>query len=323
MLRPFTHLASLGLLSSLLTRPSLAAPTNDDPCIKVAGKAFVDPADALACQQSFPFNNALRQNILSVVSRVLDFYTFEIFYSNNPAPFQDSNTDIRGQIQRIYSAQYQVSAFPTRSKAGPTYLFPSKTDYDFNRDLFDFVNQLNDGHTSKSCFRHILSHPPSILLSVWIPYCYLTYNNILPAPIVLLDDGVFIAPDSVKLLDQLGPGFTKYLADKGFDWKRLEGAKVIEIGGLPVLDYIDKIAKTVSGSYLDHNVRVNKVVSSYRIAGSQWSQRLGDHASELFLKQTSLDMLLVPKGSASGATETVTVPFVAGYLGYDFTDGPS
>lgn len=284
MLRPFTHFACFGLLSALLTRPSLAAPTSGDPCEFVAGKAFVDPADALACLKSFPFNETLRQNILSVVSRVFDFYTFEIFYSESPPPFEDSTRDIRGQIQRINSTQYE-------------------TDYDFNRDLYDFINQMNDGHT------------------LWLPYCYFTYNNLLPAPIVLLDNGVFIVPDSEKLFDKIGSGFTSFLAEKGFDWKRLAGAEVIEIDGLPVLDYIDKIARTVTGTYLDHNVRVNSVVSSYRIVGSEWSQRFGDHASELFLKQTSLDMLLIPNGSTS--PEMVNVPFVAEFVGNDFADGSS
>jgi hypothetical protein len=165
------------------------------------------------------------------------------------------------------------------------------------------------------------SHP--YLLSEWQPYCYFTYNNILPAPIVLLGDDVFIAPNSVELLDKIGNGFTSFFAEKGFNWKRLAGAKVIEISGLPALEYIDEIAETVTGTYLDHNVRVNSVVSSYRIVGSDWSQRLGDHASQLFVKQTSLDILLIPEGSPSGASEMVTVPFVAALIGNDFSDGSS
>ncbi len=161
------------------------------------------------------------------------------------------------------------------------------------------------------------------MLSGWLPNCYFTYNNILPAPIVLLDNGVFIAPDSVEVLSLLGDGFTRFFAAKGFDWKRLAGAKVIEIDGLPILQYIDKIAHTVSGNYLDHNIRVNSVVSSYRIVGTGWSQRLGGHASELFLKQTSLEFKLIPQGSTSGAPELVDVPFVAHFIGNNFTDGPS
>ena len=182
---------------------------------------------------------------------------------------------------------------------------------------------MNDGHTRTSWYRHVLLLPSLILLSGWLPFCYFTFNNILPAPIVLLDNDVFIAPNSVDLLNQFGPGFTSYFSQKGFDWKSLAGAKVIEIGGLPALDYIDLIAKTVTGDYLDHNVRVNSVVSSYRIVGTDYSQRLGDAASELFLTQTSLDMQLIPNGSPSGAPETVTVPFVAGFVGNVFTDGPS
>jgi hypothetical protein len=180
---------------------------------------------------------------------------------------------------------------------------------------------LNDGHTRASFYRHVtlLAH----LLSGWLPSCYTTYNNLLPAPIVLLDTGVFIAPNSVELFDQLGDGFTAILAAKGFDWKRLAGAKVVEIGGLPVRQYIDKIAHTVSGNYLDHNIRVNSVVSSYRITDTIWSQRLGDHASEIFLNQTSVDFLLVPVESTSGARELVNVPFVAAFIGNNFTDGPS
>ncbi len=98
---------------------------------------------------------------------------------------------------------------------------------------------------------------------------------------------------------------------------------MIEIDGLPALQYIDKIAQTVSGNFLDHNIRVNSVVSSYRIAGSDWSQRLGDLASELFPTQTSLKFKLIPKGSTSGNPETVDVPFVARFIGNSFTDGPS
>lgn len=123
MLRPFTHFSCFALLSTLLARTSLAAPTSEaDPCIQIAGKAFVDPTDVLACMKSFSFSETLRQNVLSVVSRVFDFYTFEIFYSDSPAPFQESTVDIRGQIQRINSTHYEVSTFPTPSKSPPLIL---------------------------------------------------------------------------------------------------------------------------------------------------------------------------------------------------------
>ena len=155
----------------------------------------------------------------------------------------------------------------------------------------------------------------------WLPRCYNSYENILPAPVVILDDGIFIAPDSVELHNQLGSNFTHFFAGKKFNWRRLAGARVLAIGGLPASDYIDKIARTVSGNYLDHNVRVNSVVSSYRIVNTSFSQRVGDLAGPLFLTQTSLEFSLIPVNSA--ITELVDVPFVASFIGTPFTNGRS
>jgi hypothetical protein len=107
----------------------------------------------------------------------------------------------------------------------------------------------------------------------------------------------------------------------GFDWKRLAGAKVMEIEGQAPYDYVDFIAKTVSGNYLDHGVRVNSVFSSYRISGTDFSQRLGDLAGPTDIKQTSLNMKLIPVNST--AVESVDIPFLANYLGLPFTDGSS
>ncbi|KAI0289964.1 hypothetical protein BC826DRAFT_1106720 [Russula brevipes] len=284
----FRHFHSGLLLLPLLGKPLLAAaaPSASDPCVKVAGLQFVDPADAIACQRSFPFDEGLRQNVLSVVSRVFDFYTFEDFYFSLPWLFRESRSNIRSQIRRISATRYD-------------------SDYSFNLALWDFTNQLNDGHTR------------------WIPDCYNTYQNILPAPIVLLGEGVFIAPNSDVLFDQLGSGFADYYRAKGFDWKRLAGARVLRIGGYPARDYIHKIARTESGNFLDHNVRVNSVVSSYQISNASLSQRLGDLATSLVLRRTSLLFTLIPASSTTGLPEKVNVPFVAEFIGQSFDDGPS
>lgn len=114
----FARFVRSGLQYALLSRGLLAAaapaPHNDlppDPCIKIAGLSFVEPADAIACQKSFPFDEKLRQNVIDVVSRVFDFYTFEDFYLNSPPPFQESTTDIRVEIARINSTEYAVRMF--------------------------------------------------------------------------------------------------------------------------------------------------------------------------------------------------------------------
>ena len=161
------------------------------------------------------------------------------------------------------------------------------------------------------------------LPSGWFPTCYTIYQNILPAPIVLLDTGVFIAPDSDVLFDGFGQDFADYFQKKGFDWKPLAGAKVLEIGGLSALDYIDYVARTASGNFLDHNIRVGSVVSSYQLPSGNFSQRLGDLASSSVLIQTSLNFTLIPTDSPSGTPEYIDIPFVAGFGGQTFVDGQS
>lgn len=106
--------ARLAVLATLLgaTGVAFGAPAAEqaaaDPCANIAGKQFVPPRAALACLKSFPFNETLRQNVLTVVSRVFDFYTFEDFYLNSPPPFQDSTTNIRAQLARINRTDYAV-----------------------------------------------------------------------------------------------------------------------------------------------------------------------------------------------------------------------
>lgn len=84
--------------------------------------------------------------------------------------------------------------------------------------------------------------------------------------------GVYIVPDLVDLIPLLGTDFTDLIT---IDWQRLAGANVVSIEGQDPYAYVDFIAKTVSGNYLDHGVRVNSVFSSYRLSGSDYSQRFG------------------------------------------------
>jgi len=113
------------LLRAMLSRALLAAAVpawsglSSDPCANIAGLQFVDPADAIACQKSFPFNETLRKNVLAVVSRVFDFYTFEDFYLNAPRPFHESTSNIRSQIWRISRTRYDVSTFSTLPEMKP------------------------------------------------------------------------------------------------------------------------------------------------------------------------------------------------------------
>ena len=96
---------------------------------------------------------------------------------------------------------------------------------------------------------------------------------------------------------------------------------MLEIEGMNAFDYVDFVARTVSGNFLDHGVRVNSVFSSYRIVGSSFSQRVGDLAGPTVPRQTHLTMRLIPVNSTQ--PETVSIPFLANFLGSPFTDKQS
>ncbi|KAF8579062.1 hypothetical protein K439DRAFT_1360350 [Ramaria rubella] len=261
-----------------------------DPCAKVAGQDFSIPADALACLKAFPFNETIRQNVIATVSNVFDFYTFEDYYLDIAPPFQESNSNIREEIKRINTTTYA-------------------TDFDFSKDLYDFITQLNDGHTR------------------WFPFCYWSvWQNTLPTPPVTLQvsgvQNVYVAPDAVALIEQLGTEYTSFYDSINFDWRRLAGAKVLRINGLDAYDYVDHIASNTSGNFLDHGVRVNSVFSSYRLDSTNaFSQRLGDLAGPPFPDPDSVTFTLITVNSTE--EETITIPYLANFVGFPFTDSVS
>ena len=85
-----------------------AAPVAEDPCAAIGGKPYAPPADVLACWKSFPFNETLRQNVLTNVARVFDFFTFEDYYLDSPPPFEESTINSREELQRLNTTDYEV-----------------------------------------------------------------------------------------------------------------------------------------------------------------------------------------------------------------------
>ncbi|KAF7292921.1 TSPc domain-containing protein [Mycena indigotica] len=276
----------VGLLVALAVSLSVSLPVAGDPCAAIAGKSFVLAPDALACLKSFPFNETLRQNVLTHnIARVFDFFTFEDYYLRSPVPFQESTSNIRAELARINTTTYA-------------------TDYDFNWDLYTTITQLNDGHTR------------------WFPDCYTSYQSLAPAPIVSLEingvQGVYIIPDLVDFINSLGANYTNLIT---IDWQRLAGAKVVSIQGQDPYEYVDFVAKTVSGNYLDHGVRVNSVFSSYRLVGATYSQRFGDLAGPTGVAHSSINMQVIVNGSTKA--EAITLPYIANFAGAAFTNRES
>ena len=135
------------------------------------------------------------------------------------------------------------------------------------------------------------------------------------------EQSVFVAPDAVEFLGLLGPEFAAHFAALGFDWERLAGARVLSIAGRGAYAYADFVASTQSGNYLDHGVRVNSVFSSYRIVDTDFSQRVGDLAGPPIPTQNDLTFELITVNSTK--SETVTVPYLASFIGVPFTDKDS
>lgn len=166
-----------------------------------------------------------------------------------------------------------------------------------------------------------------ILSSIgWFPDCYTSFQNILPAPIVSLADdngvqGVYVIPDLVEFIQLLGTDYTDVLSSLNYNWQRLASARVLAIEDQDPYAYIDFVARTVSGNYLDHGIRVNSVFSSYRVSGSAYSQRIGDLAGPLGVAQTRLKLKVLVQGAR--IPETIYVPYVASFTGVQFTDGSS
>ncbi|EAU84152.2 hypothetical protein CC1G_08693 [Coprinopsis cinerea okayama7 len=291
-MKVFESVLGISLILSIPTVLGAPAAIADDvePCGKLAGRTHARPLDVLACYKSWPFNETIRQNVLTTLSRVFDFYTFENYYLDSPHPFEGSTSDIRAHIDRINNTVYE-------------------NDYDFHKDVLDFTLRLNDAHTR------------------YVPQCYTSYQSVLPTPITSLYDpetdehSIYVAPNAVELMTLMGTNYTDYFDEIGFDWKRLAGAKVLSIDDMDPYDYVDKIANTISGNYLDHGIRVNLVYTSYRIASNEWSQRVGDLAGPIEVTRPDLPMRLIPVNSTE--PEDVRVPFYALFIGYPFEDRES
>ncbi|ELU42825.1 peptidase family s41 domain-containing protein [Rhizoctonia solani AG-1 IA] len=262
-----------------------------DACAKIAGQSFVAPVDARACLNSFPYNSTLAKNVMDVVEGAISFFTFEEWQKLTPFPFTEASVNLDFEFARIRKTKY-------------------KTDYEFNRDLFNVIN----------CYRN-------------------AFQNILPAPVVALEKNgaqdIYIAPDTVEFISLLGSNFTSYYDQKGFNWKKYAGAKVRIIRFRSLLDLMTPhridfdhrrassmgVATTQSGNWVDHNIRVNSVLSSYRVTSNAWAQRLGDIAGSLFPDKDSLTMTVIPVGGTK--PEIVKFDYRSNYLGAPFVDGPS
>ncbi|KAG8728328.1 hypothetical protein FRC12_021837 [Ceratobasidium sp. 428] len=225
----FVGLGGFALAS--LVAASEAPKSTSDPCAAIAGKFFLGPSEARRCLKSFPYNATLANNVLEVVTKVTPFFTYEDWQKKTPAPFTEASSNLAVEFARIRDNT-------RRNKY--------KTDYGFNRDVYNVISRLDDGHTRK-ILPFLDSNSKFIihLMPVWLPACYWAiFQNVAPAPLVALEkDGsqdIYIAPNAAELANSLGRAYTDYYTKElGFNYTKYAGAKVLKINGIDAWMYVE------------------------------------------------------------------------------------
>ncbi|KAG7095399.1 hypothetical protein E1B28_006152 [Marasmius oreades] len=267
-----------------------------DPCTKLAGKKWVDPRDLRACFQSFNVDQAIKENIIEVVSKTLAFHTSVNYEIQAPPPFdKDVHEDLVADLARIKHESY-----------------PS--DYDLHIDLSRTLKRLNDGHC------------------VWINSCYVSsYLNFLPIPLVLLTDEsgkqtVNIAPEafsvaSTEFSDQIQvwqdalPGVLKGKLQS------LNGAEVLAINGQEPFIAVNANA-AITGSFQGFGTRQNSFFSSYQRSTNTFNYLPGNFAQQSLPLSDSVVLDIVRVNNTK--PEQITLPYRARInTALNFTNGAS
>ncbi|KAJ6595571.1 hypothetical protein DFH09DRAFT_1135002 [Mycena vulgaris] len=264
----------------------------EDPCAVIGGKKWVAPKDVRACLSSFKVDQAIKTNILDVVSKTLAFHTSVNYEIKAPEPFSEVvHEDLFQDIARISKTHYA-------------------SDYDLHIDLSRTLKRLNDGHC------------------VWINACYDSlFLNFLPIPLALLTEkdgsqNVHITPEafqvaSAEFADEISvwqdalPGSLKGKLES------LSGAKVLLINGKPPFDAVNANA-LITGSFQALGTRQNAFFSSYARSTASFSYSMGNFAQQSLplsdsadlviqrVNQTKLDKITLPYRSR---INPATVPF--------------
>lgn len=268
-------------------------PRASDPCAAISGQKWIAPRAVRDCYSTVKVNETLKNNILDVVGRTLNFHTSVNYQIQAPPPFnEDVHEDLFKDLDRIRATNYA-------------------SDYDMHVDLSRTLKRLNDGHC------------------VWINGCYDSFFiNYLPTPLVLLSDSsgnqaVHIAPEaftvaSAEFPDQVDfwqnalPGHLKGQLES------LSGAQVLTIDGRDPNVAIDANA-LITGSFQGVGTRQNSFFASYQASGSTWTYLLGNFAQQSL--PLSDQVILEIQRIGSSRTDTITLPYRSRISGPgNFTD---
>ncbi|KDQ08600.1 hypothetical protein BOTBODRAFT_37753 [Botryobasidium botryosum FD-172 SS1] len=280
---------SLALAAALWPRADPAPallPPKGDLCVPIANQTWVTPSQVRQCFGSFSFNTTLRNNLVDVVSKTLNFHTSVTYSLKQPAPFDEINVDIQAELARIRKSTYS-------------------SDFALHQDLSRTVKLLKDGHAG------------------YINYCYDSlFVTYLPFPVVPLGQDIYIAPEAYDIaVSTFGADeVAKWEKLAGIKFSKYSGAKIILLDGRDPWKAVDDNA-AVTGSYETHATRQNRFFSSYQ-AGT-WTYRMGDFASQSLPIKDSVTLIVQPTGQL--LPEVITVPYRSrfGSSSIPFTDSKS
>ncbi|PVF94674.1 hypothetical protein CPB86DRAFT_800281 [Serendipita vermifera] len=251
-----------------------------DPCATIANQTYVVPSKVIACFNYFNFNSTLRDNIVDVVSKSLNFHA-STNYQLSSTVFPDVQVDIQAELQRIKESPYS-------------------SDYEVHKDVSAQVKRLFDGHCT------------------YINYCYDSlYISYLPFPLVNLDPGsqqtnqtVYIAPEAFEVTSkEFAPFLDQWQSLAGFNFTKYSAAQVIAIDGSDPWVSVEENAKII-GSWQGRSQRENSFFSSYIRGGAGWTYRMGDFAARsLPPANDSVSLTVIPADSTE--PETINVPFIS------------
>ncbi|KDQ15060.1 hypothetical protein BOTBODRAFT_131652 [Botryobasidium botryosum FD-172 SS1] len=282
----YIYLAFATALWPRAATPVALLPPKFDLCTPIANQTWVLPSQVRSCLQSFPFNATLRDNVVDVVSKTLNFHTSVTYSLKQPPPFDEINVDIQAELARIRKSTYA-------------------SDFALHQDLSRSVKRLKDGHAG------------------YINYCYDSlFVTYLPFPLVPLGKDIYITPEAYDVsVSTFGADEVENWEKLAkIKLSKYSGAKVLLLDGRDPWQAVEDNA-AVTGSYATHATRQNRFFSSYQ-AGS-WTYRMGDFASQSLPVKDVATLLVQPVNQT--LPEFITIPYRSrfGSSSVPFTDSKS
>ncbi|KAH8828086.1 hypothetical protein DL96DRAFT_1797327 [Flagelloscypha sp. PMI_526] len=259
---------------TLLLLASLPLVACYDPCSVISDRKWVQ------YYPLFLINSTVKDNILDVVNKTLQFHTSTNYQVSAPPPFDSQvHEDLIADINRM-----SVSRYPS--------------EFAFHLDLFQTFRRVNDGD-----------------LSLFSSYQHAAWISFIPLPLVLLTDKegvqhVHIAPEAYNVSkrefkEELEFWENVLPSDMKGGLKSLSGAEVLLIDHQDPWAAINWNAEN-TGGYQSFATRQNSFFSSYSRYTS-WQYVMGNFAQHVHPVTDTVTLTVLRHGRKK--PETFTLPY--------------